>query len=204
LGKVDRRDQVRRLARERWTPLTHRHPLMLKFDKASVDQRLDLIKQVMVRAAEEWLTGQPVAMVIPAGAVMAPEGKHLDALDLLESYVRPEEFLGVFSFRNRADLAAWLAKNRPFPLEILWAHDEDGRAFIEGTANSRGPVSVAIPLALSENLQPLVVPGMDEVEGLDQARLGTKQGPGAGWHFELAPMAWTPGMLVLAGLETLE
>jgi hypothetical protein len=195
---VDRR-AVARLARERLLELGPRPARLARLQAATPDERLNLLETWMLEAAHWGLEDHPTWMVLPEGALWLPTEGPIGPLQLLESYVRPEELLGVYRFPTVNDLNAWMVQSRPFPLRSQMIPGEE-----QPVARA---VTAVIPLALvpASDLELAGGPRLMSAAGFDGLVPGSDEGqewsgPGTGWPLGLEGQIITPGMLALSGV----
>jgi pimeloyl-ACP methyl ester carboxylesterase len=222
LGRAPDRSAVAQLASERMMELGSRPSRLKRLELARGAERIRLLERWIAEAARWGLEGAPECLVVPEGALVLPESGPLRPVDLLESYVRAEELLGVFQFGSRDNFEGWLEAPRPFALRAFMAPvlSDDGEEPEEGQGGEQGggPVVVAIPLALAwayedqakstggwpgGRPQLLTAAGYDGLVPEAEPDL-VWRGPAPGWPAGFEGHIVTPGMLALSAVYGVE
>lgn len=164
-------------------------PALLELSSLStLTQKREMLKTWLFDAIAEILPSVS-GLILPQDSFFLPnstEGCPLTLVDILESYVRPEEFLGIYDFAKGDEVRSWLGQERPFRLEWIGAD-----------LSHPDPVRCIIPLALGAELPLTSVFDIPDMVPESQPE-EVWQGPGSGWPLGCTSLLPTPGSLLLS------
>jgi hypothetical protein len=164
-------------------------PALLELSSLStLTQKREMLKTWLYDAIAEILPSVS-GLILPQDSFFLPnstEGCPLTLVDILESYVRPEEFLGIYDFAKGDEVRSWLGQERPFRLEWIGAD-----------LSHPDPVRCIIPLALGAELPLTSVFDIPDMVPESQPE-EVWQGPGSGWPLGCTSLLPTPGSLLLS------